>query len=148
MRRTPGPPLHRFLTEDQIALCIRIAASLVLLHAQPVSRLVRLTTRVAIDDNGEVSLRLGSPPTPVPRRRHCVITDDVGLTGRIGQAVLGGLLPPRRPRVSARKVKSPLSRWNKTDLHRPRVQHPGHRSDRHRQRPPDDGPIRDTPRKS
>ena len=49
-----------------------------------------------------------------------VITDDASLTGRIGQAVLGGLLPPRRPRVSARKVKSPLSRWNKADPHRPR----------------------------
>jgi hypothetical protein len=49
-----------------------------------------------------------------------VITDDASLTGRIGQAVLGGLLPPRRPRVSTRKVKSPLSRWNKADPHRPR----------------------------
>jgi hypothetical protein len=42
-----------------------------------------------------------------------------GLTGRIGRAVLDGLLPPRRPRVSTRKVKSPLSRWNKADPHRP-----------------------------
>ena len=48
-----------------------------------------------------------------------VVTADVGLTGRIGRAVLGELLPPRRPRVSARKVKSPLSRWNKADPHRP-----------------------------
>jgi len=48
-----------------------------------------------------------------------VITDDAGLTGRIGRAVLDGLIPPRRPRVSVRKVKSPLSRWNKADPHRP-----------------------------
>jgi hypothetical protein len=40
-----------------------------------------------------------------------------GLTGRIGRAVLDGLLPPRRPRVSVRKVKSPLSRRNKADPH-------------------------------
>jgi Insertion element 4 transposase N-terminal/Transposase DDE domain len=39
--------------------------------------------------------------------------------GRIGRAVLADLLPPRRPRVSVRKVKSPLSRWNKADPHRP-----------------------------
>jgi Insertion element 4 transposase N-terminal/Transposase DDE domain len=39
--------------------------------------------------------------------------------GRIGRAVLDGLLPPRRPRVSVRKVKSPLSRWNKADPYRP-----------------------------
>jgi hypothetical protein len=39
--------------------------------------------------------------------------------GRIGYAVLDGLLAPRRPRISVRKVKSPLSRWNKADPHRP-----------------------------
>jgi Insertion element 4 transposase N-terminal/Transposase DDE domain len=39
--------------------------------------------------------------------------------GRIGHAVLDGLLAPRRPRVSVRKVKSPLSRWNKADPDRP-----------------------------
>jgi hypothetical protein len=48
-----------------------------------------------------------------------VIPASPGHTGRIGQAVLDGLLPPRRPRVSVRKVKSPLSRWNKADPHRP-----------------------------
>jgi hypothetical protein len=48
-----------------------------------------------------------------------VITSDTPGPGRIGRAVLAGLLPPRRPRVSVRKVKSPLSRWNKADPHRP-----------------------------
>ena len=48
-----------------------------------------------------------------------VLTAEAGLTGRIGRAVLDDLLPPRRPRVSVRKVKSPLSRWNKADPHRP-----------------------------
>ena len=47
------------------------------------------------------------------------VTASTGLTGRIGRAVLDDLLPPRRPRVSVRKVKSPLSRWNKADPHRP-----------------------------
>jgi hypothetical protein len=35
------------------------------------------------------------------------------LTGDIGRAVLASLNPPRRPRVSPRRVKSPLSRWAK-----------------------------------
>jgi hypothetical protein len=48
-----------------------------------------------------------------------IITSHPSTIGRIGRAVLDGLLPPRRPRVSARKVKSPLSRWNNTDPHRP-----------------------------
>jgi hypothetical protein len=51
-----------------------------------------------------------------------VITDathGVDLVGDIGTAVLADLLPPRRPRTSVRKVKSPLSRYNKKDPHRP-----------------------------
>jgi hypothetical protein len=48
-----------------------------------------------------------------------IITSHTSPAGRIGQAVLGNLLPPRRPRVSARKVKSPLSRWNQATPGRP-----------------------------
>jgi hypothetical protein len=48
-----------------------------------------------------------------------VLASDARDPGRLGRAVLDGLLPPRRPRVSVRKVKSPLSRWNKADPHRP-----------------------------
>jgi hypothetical protein len=47
------------------------------------------------------------------------ITDDLDPLGGIGRAVLADLHPPRRPRTSARKVKSPLSRYNKKDPHRP-----------------------------
>jgi transposase IS4-like protein/DDE family transposase len=47
------------------------------------------------------------------------ITDDADPTGDIGRAVLDGLHPPRRPRTSVRKVKSPLSRYNKKDPYRP-----------------------------
>ena len=47
------------------------------------------------------------------------ITDDTDLIGNIGTAVLADLLPPRRSRTSVRKVKSPLSRYNKKDRYRP-----------------------------
>jgi hypothetical protein len=40
-----------------------------------------------------------------------VLTETVDLLGRIGRQVLANLLPDRRPRVSTRKVKSPLSRY-------------------------------------
>jgi hypothetical protein len=52
-------------------------------------------------------------------RAQGVITDRVDLAGDIGRAVLADLLPPRRPRTSVRKVKSPLSRYNKKDPYRP-----------------------------
>jgi Insertion element 4 transposase N-terminal/Transposase DDE domain len=37
--------------------------------------------------------------------------DSRGCSGHIGQAVLANLLPARRPRVSARKVKCPMTRY-------------------------------------
>lgn len=40
-----------------------------------------------------------------------VLTETVDLLGRIGHHLLANLLPDRRPRVSTRKVKSPLSRY-------------------------------------
>lgn len=43
------------------------------------------------------------------------------LPGDIGRAVLAGLHGPRRPRVCARMVKSPLSRWNRYPDGKPRA---------------------------
>jgi hypothetical protein len=49
-----------------------------------------------------------------------VVTDTPVLVGAIGHAVLAALLPPRRPRFSARKVKSPISRYHaRTETARP-----------------------------
>jgi hypothetical protein len=47
------------------------------------------------------------------------ITGGTDLAGDIGRAVLANLHPPRRPRVCPRRVKSPLSRWNKHPPNRP-----------------------------
>ena len=43
------------------------------------------------------------------------------LAGDIGRAVLASLHGPRRPRVCPRRVKSPLSRWNKHPPGKPRT---------------------------
>ncbi len=50
-----------------------------------------------------------------------IITGTIDLTGDIGRAILANLHPPRRPRVCARRVKSPLSRWNKHQPGKPRT---------------------------
>jgi Insertion element 4 transposase N-terminal/Transposase DDE domain len=50
-----------------------------------------------------------------------IITGADDLAGSIGRAVLSDLHPPRRPRVCARRVKSPLSRWNKHPPGKPRT---------------------------
>lgn len=49
------------------------------------------------------------------------VTDSTDLAGDIGRAVLADLNPPRRPRVCPRRVKSPLSRWNKHPPGKPRT---------------------------
>lgn len=50
-----------------------------------------------------------------------ITTSTADLSGSIGRAVLTSLHPPRRPRVCARRVKSPLSRWNKHPPGKPRT---------------------------
>jgi hypothetical protein len=50
-----------------------------------------------------------------------IITGKPDLAGDIGRAVLANLHGPRRPRVCARKVKSPLGRWARHPPGRPRT---------------------------
>ena len=50
-----------------------------------------------------------------------IIGGEDDLQGDIGRAVLDALNPPRRPRVCARRIKSPLSRWNKQPAGKPRT---------------------------
>ncbi|HXA60795.1 MAG TPA: IS4 family transposase [Streptosporangiaceae bacterium] len=50
-----------------------------------------------------------------------VTTGVTDLAGGIGRAVLANLHGPRRPRVCPRRVKSPLSRWNKHPPGKPRT---------------------------
>jgi hypothetical protein len=58
--------IGRLLTEHDQPLRSRVAAAIVLLYAQPLSRVVRLTTDDVIRDDDQVLLRLGEPPSPVP----------------------------------------------------------------------------------
>jgi hypothetical protein len=58
--------LRRFLTDDQLPLMDRVVATLLLLYAQPLSRIVRLTIDDVIHEDDGVLLRLGDPPTAVP----------------------------------------------------------------------------------
>lgn len=58
--------LRRALTEQELPLQLRVVACLLLLYAQPVARIVRLSTQDVTDDADGLTLRLGSPPSPVP----------------------------------------------------------------------------------
>jgi hypothetical protein len=75
-RSTPNPApmgefhriaaLGRLVTDENLPLRSRVAGSLVLLFAQPVARIVRLTIDDVLHDGDHTALRLGDPPTPVP----------------------------------------------------------------------------------
>ncbi|MFI9724388.1 hypothetical protein ACIHFE_32930 [Streptomyces sp. NPDC052396] len=58
--------LRRVLYDDTLPLSTRAAAALVLLYAQPVSRIVRLTTEDVADDGDALTIRLGDPPSSLP----------------------------------------------------------------------------------
>ena len=58
--------LGHLLTSHDLPLRPRVAAAIVLLYAQPLTRVVRLTIDDMIQDDGQILLRLGEPPSPVP----------------------------------------------------------------------------------
>lgn len=60
--------LRRLATDDGIRLSTRVVGFLVLLYAQPLSRIRTLTIDdVDVDSSGSVHIRLGKPPSPVPQ---------------------------------------------------------------------------------
>jgi hypothetical protein len=71
-------------------------------------------------DRASYQIAVDTAQTLVTTARS-IITSAQGFTGDIGHAVLANLHPPRRPRVCARRVKSPLSRWNKHPPGKPRT---------------------------
>lgn len=59
--------LRRIHAGDGMDLTERVIGMLILLYAQPLSRIVRLTLDdVTVDQHGRMLIRLGDPPAPVP----------------------------------------------------------------------------------
>jgi integrase len=58
--------LQRMITDEKADLLTRVAAILMLLYAQPLTRILGLTIDDIRCDDGEVTIRLGDPPAPVP----------------------------------------------------------------------------------
>src|SRR6476619_8312399 len=57
---------HDNTATDDRPLRMRVAGCVLLLYAQPVTRITTLTIDDIADDNGSMILRLGDPPAPVP----------------------------------------------------------------------------------
>jgi Insertion element 4 transposase N-terminal/Transposase DDE domain len=72
-------------------------------------------------DRASFTAALETAREQVTAARGIAIPADPGDTGRIGRAVLAGLLPARRARYSARKVKCSTSRFHLRDQDRPEL---------------------------
>jgi hypothetical protein len=70
--------LRQLLTDDDIPLLTGVSAILLLLYAQPLTRILRLTVDDILHEDDEVSIRLGDPPIPVPEPFAGLLLDYVG----------------------------------------------------------------------
>lgn len=85
--------LRRLAISEEETLGPRVAACLMLLHAQPLSRIIRLTASDIIsNDDGQVCVLLGTPPAPVPEPFAAMLTQLAA-----GQPGGGWLFPGRYP---------------------------------------------------
>ena len=67
--------LGQILTDTNTPLRSRVAGGLLLLYAQPISRVVRLTLDDIVRDDDQVLIRLGDPPSPVPQLFAAMLLD-------------------------------------------------------------------------
>ncbi len=91
--------LRRILTNTDAPTRSRIAAGLLLLYAQPASRIVRLTLDDLIQDGDQVFIRLGDPPSPVPQPFAALLLDYAAHRSNMRTATNPGspwLFPGRR----------------------------------------------------
>jgi hypothetical protein len=72
-------------------------------------------------DRASFTVALETAREQVTSARGIAVPADPGDTGRIGRAVLAALLPARRPRYSARRVKCSTSRYHLRDQDRPEL---------------------------
>ncbi len=104
--------LGRLLTDEEIPLLTRVAAVLMLLYAQPLTRVLRLTIHDILHHDGEVSVRLGEPPTPVPEPfaglliRYALTT----ATNAVGQQPSGEVCGDTSPAAGRPAGKVPRGR--------------------------------------
>jgi hypothetical protein len=91
--------LRKVLTDETGPLRSRVAAAIVLLYAQPLTRIARLTLDDVIRADGEMFLRLGEPATPVPAPVADLIESHIAARTNMRTATNPGsrwLLPGRR----------------------------------------------------
>jgi hypothetical protein len=91
--------LRRMLTGEETELLTRVTAVLMLLYAQPLTRIMRLTLDDIACNDGEVTIRLGDPLAPVPEPFASLLLRHAGQRLNLTTATNAGarwLFPGRR----------------------------------------------------
>lgn len=70
--------LGKVLTSQEAPLRSRAAGAILLLYAQPLSRIARLTIDDIVRDGDQVLLRLGNPPPPAPEPVAALLLEYLG----------------------------------------------------------------------
>jgi hypothetical protein len=78
--------LGQVLVGQHGLLSTRAAAAILLLYAQPVSRITRLTIDDVIQDGDQVLLRLGDPPSPMPGPVAMLVLEHLAHRGNMNTA--------------------------------------------------------------
>ena len=93
--RPAAPPRQRPRRRRRAPLRMRVAACVLLLYAQPVTRIMTLTIDDIVDEDGAMTLRLGDPPAPVPEPFAALVRRL--LAQRPADSTSRWLFPGRRP---------------------------------------------------
>jgi hypothetical protein len=97
--------IRRIHHGQDMNLTDRVLALLVVLYAQPLNRITQLTLDdITTDNNGQLLITLGQPPTPVPPPFDAIIRDH--LDARANQATAGN--PDSRWLFPGRSAGQPL----------------------------------------
>jgi len=97
---------------------VQLWALLALYQALRMAMTAAAESAGADPDRASFTIALEAARDQVTAARGVADSADPGDTGRIGRAVLADLLPARRPRYSARKVKCSTSRYHVRDQER------------------------------
>ncbi|WP_413467268.1 hypothetical protein [Mycolicibacterium sp. 120270] len=90
--------LKELLTGDSESLPYRVAGILLLLYAQPLTKIAALQTTAVVRVDGDIRIELGTEPTPVPEPFASQLNHH--LNNRPNQRTTGGVVPPKSWRVS------------------------------------------------
>jgi len=96
--------LGRLLTNTEIPMRLRVAGVIVLLYAQPLGRIVRLTVDDVIHDGDTMLLQLGEPPSPVPAPVATLLLEHITHRGNMNTATN----PASRRLFPGRRTGQPL----------------------------------------